>query len=507
MTQPRPPNLLIVVMDCMRADDFPGSPTAVTGMPVAEALRKESWVFPRAASPCSWTIPSHASLFTGLYPWEHGAHAKGNLQLGAMVPRVPQLLRQLGYRTLSLSANHLVSPALGLVDGFDRCGWAGWWEPYYRPGPRPAPPHLSGVVEGNGTSQLEKLRQGPAWRLLKRSSRAVYRFPFLLDAAGRVVRHLTAPESNGELAISPWIEPTLERWLADTPADQPVFGFINLLEAHEPYYPDHELAKGLLDWWRYSRTRQDGVGWLAGRWEPSTSDLARLRTMCREMVRALDRRLGRIVQVMRDAGRWDNTALVLTSDHGQAFGEHGMLFHMLRLNESLVRIPLWYRPPGGVGGGRVGKGWASLVDVAPTLLEAAGDSGALLSSGLPLDHLLDTPRPSPAFSVADGLVWTTIIPEHERGRLSARRRAEFDHIWVAGYQGSRKLLYQAGREPPALYDIDADPGEEVDLWPTEGGRFTELSEETRRIARQLTESRTPPTPPDVEDRLRSWGYI
>ncbi|MCI4351653.1 MAG: sulfatase-like hydrolase/transferase, partial [Thermoplasmata archaeon] len=68
-------------MDCVRARDFPGGPEPVTGMPTVEALAKESVQFPRAVSPAPWTIPSHASLFTGLYPWEHGVTMVGEVAL------------------------------------------------------------------------------------------------------------------------------------------------------------------------------------------------------------------------------------------------------------------------------------------------------------------------------------------------------------------------------------------------------------------------------------------
>ncbi|MCI4330741.1 MAG: sulfatase-like hydrolase/transferase [Thermoplasmata archaeon] len=505
-TNPTLPDLVIVVMDCVRADDFAAAIDAGL-MPFAASLRARSTVFPRAVAPCSWTVPSHASLFTGLYPWEHGAHAKSNLKLSPDVPRITEQLKRLGYTTLSLSANHLISPDLGLVSGIDRAAWAGWWEPYYR-GDRPTrPPHLLGA-EGEGDSRrLAKVRGGALWGIMKRSSHAVHRYPFLLDAGGRFVQRLKLPGTPTDLSVSPWIEPTLARWLSEIPREQPFFAFVNLLEAHEPYYPGPELAPGLTSWIRWSGGRQDGVGWLSGRWNPTAQQFARLHGLCREMFRAIDRRLASLVQALQQAGRWENTVLVLTSDHGQAFGEHGSLFHMLQVHDPLLRIPLWLRLPHDEGEGRTAVGWASLIDVVPTLLSRVGTPDGMATSGVSLERLVDEPRPTAVYAMADGLVWTTIIPDHERERLATDRRDDLDRVLVAGYEGDRKLVFDATRSTQKLFDLRVDPGEDHDLWAAESAGAAALSDELQRVGRRLLESRTPQTPADVEERLRSWGYI
>src|SRR5580692_752059 len=117
------PNLLLVVLDCVRAWDFPGGSNAAGPMPFVDSLRRESVDHPRTSSVAHWTVPAHASMFTGLYPWEHGVHAKGRLKLDAQGEAVGSLLQGAGYHTLSISANGLIAPSLGLVDGIDRSAW------------------------------------------------------------------------------------------------------------------------------------------------------------------------------------------------------------------------------------------------------------------------------------------------------------------------------------------------------------------------------------------------
>jgi arylsulfatase A-like enzyme len=507
LTGQPPPNVLVIVFDCGRADDFPGGTRAVTNMPFADRLRRESLWFPRAVSPAPWTVPSHASLFTGLYPWEHGAHAKSALKLVDGIPRLPGLLRQRGYRTMSLSANHLISPDLGFTDGFDRAAWAGWWEPYYRISGNGHPPHTLDEVGAASSSGLRKLQHGPAWQALKLTSRVVYRFPFVTDSAGRFTQRLRHPEAPELPGVSPWIEPTLERWVRETPSDQPVFAFVNLLETHEPYYPTSEWGSDFSGWLARSRARQDHVGWLAGTWTPSVEQYRRLHDLFRENLSEADRRLAALAEVFQRTGRWDDTTVVITSDHGQAFGEHDVLFHMLRLEEPLVRIPLWIRRARGRSPPGEATGWASLVDVAPTIAEDAELSGALVTSGFPLGQLRDGPRPSPALAAADGLVWKTIIPEHERGRLSDQRKHAFDRVLVAGWEGDVKVLYDAADDRLRAFDIRADPDEKVDIWAGRSPELASLAGEVRSVAGRMAEHSPASVSDDVEERLRSWGYI
>jgi arylsulfatase A-like enzyme len=502
-----PPNVLVIVLDCGRADDFPGGQHAVTNMPFADRLRRESLWFPNAVTTAPWTVPSHASLFTGLYPWEHGAHAKSALKLVEGIPRLPALLRERGYRTMSLSANHLISPDLGFTQGFDRAAWAGWWEPYLRVSGSGRPPHALDEAAKTGSAGLGRLQHGPLWQAVKLTSRVVYRFPFVTDSAGRFsqrLRHPTEPELPG---VSPWIEPTLDRWLAETPAEQPVFAFVNLLETHEPYYPMSEWGSDFSGWLRRGRARQDHVGWLAGSWTPTADQYRQLHELFRENLREADRRLAALAEVFQRRGRWDDTTVVVTSDHGQAFGEHDVLFHMLRLEEPLVRIPLWVRRARQRSPAGEGVGWASLVDVAPTLAEDAELPYPLVSSGVPLGQLRDHRRPGPVLAAADGLVWKTIIPEHERGRLSERRKHEFDRILVAGWDGDVKVVYDAADDQLRAYDVRRDPDERTDLWPSRSPELASLAGEVRGVAGRMSESSSVAVSSDVEERLRSWGYI
>lgn len=499
------PDIVIVVLDCGRSFDFPGGPEPVEGMRFLESLRPESVAYPRAVSPSAWTVPGHASLFTGLYPWEHEVHMKSSLSLSPSVPTLASRLRDRGYATLSLSANGFIGPDFGLLGGFEDAAWGLWWEKFLRFPDRESPHRatwMPTVTAGTGVPPSEgsgRLPLGFAHRFIEGKD-PVWMGP-AVNLMNLGIRQLRYRDRTSALPVSPWIEPTLAAWLAKQNPDRPVFCFLNLLELHEPYVADPLDWSGPLRWGAAAFQRTDKIGFYSGRWQPSPREFARLRSLYRAALRSIDRRIARIVEILRTAGRWRDSLFVLTGDHGQAFGERGYLYHAARVWEPVVRVPLWVRWPRGRGGGRTGEGWASLIDVAPTALEAAGLDPSPSVAGRPLDLLVDRPRDGPVYSVADGLQGKTQVE-----RLAPECVPRWDAPWVAAYQGSEKILFDTGTDRFEAHDVERDRREERDLFASDPTRFGSLTEGAREIAGRLVARVPARIAPEVDQLLRSWGY-
>lgn len=496
------PNVLLIVLDCVRASDFNGQDSLASGMPCCDQLRKESAVFPRATSPTPWTLPSHASLFSGVQPWESGCHWKGNLKLDSGVPRLATLLKAAGYRTLALSANPLICPTFNLLDGFDHAAWARWWEPYFRfAGPQPPPEEISDSLELKNSSS--RVRSGVIDEFLRESTFLAHRYPFLLEAGSRAIHNFRSDSDDWQPVTSRWIEPTLERWVRDTPMTQPVFAFVNLLDAHEPYFFDSSVAPGIRGALQYLRARQDNIRYDAGQLDLRPSILEFLHRLYLRMIRLMDSRIDRLVSTLRETDRWDDTLVILTSDHGQAFGEHGILYHMVRVDEQLIRVPLWVRFPEGRFKGTSAKGWASLVDVVPTVLDNVGGISTGPLSGVSLERLIDSGRPGPLAAVSDGVPWG-----HNRSKFPARRLADLDRIRVAVYEGDSKVVVEGADESEiASFDVSRDPGEKENLFEKSQREFRVLRTEAERVRLRMTESPRVDLPSEAEERLKSWGYL
>ncbi len=495
---PGRPDFLTVVLDCVRASDFVGPNGGSPSMPFVSELRRSSVVFPRAAATAPWTIPSHASLFTGLYPWENGVHMPNALRLEASVPTVASMLARAGYSTFAASANGFICPELGLVSGFEAATWGDWWERYVRIPTRELPPRALNF------GPTQRLPSGPQWAALEEKAWALHRFPVVLEVLNRINGQIRFAENPRRLAVSPWIEETVRRWLSQQPSGTPTHCFVNLLDAHEPYLTDPGIQRGLRAWRRLTRVRMDRTSILAGKWAPGPEEFEVLHELYVAMIRFLDRRVQRLVEVYREAGRWENTVMVLTSDHGQAFGEHGHLFHGQRLWEPLLRIPMLLRIPGRTDQGGVGAGWVSLVDIAPTQLELAGeDPAGRFPSAYPMTNMLNAPRPAPAMAMADGVHHMTMV----KTIASPERIADWDRKWIAAYQDETKMLFDATRGEFHAFDIVRDPGETRDVYRPEDPEFVAMEAPMRQAAARLMGSAPATEAADVTERLKSWGYL
>jgi arylsulfatase A-like enzyme len=497
---PDRPDLLLVVLDCVRAWDFPGGRSAPGAMPFVDSLRKESVVFPKAASVAHWTVPAHASMFTGLYPWEHGVHAKGLLKLDAHGESAAALLQGSGYHTLSISANGLIAPSLGLVEGIDRGAWG--VSLFNRIGARQRPPQGSGVTSERAAN-VEKAVRSRLGSLSYWAAAWLAREPGSWDLMTRIAMQVRHPSDGVRPRLANWLEPTVRSWIAEAPKDRPMYCFINLLDAHEPYLAEPEVVRSARAWWSYARTRQDRLGWVRGDWRPTRTELELLHELYRAMVVAMDRRLEQIVAAFRDAGRWDRTTMILTSDHGQAFGDHDALFHILGVDEAEVRVPLSVRFAGRRHAGETAAGWASLIDVYATLLdEGRVPMPPRPSNPVSLETLVSAPRSDPIYAMSDGLVHAS-----DARQAPGERRAKLDRLIVAGYEGDFKIVHDPVSGELRAFRPDDDPDEAHDLADRHGPELGALAEGVRDVGRRILAGPEASLPTDVEDRLRSWGYI
>jgi len=294
-------------MDCVRATDFPLSSDREWKTPFFDSLSRESIVYSNAVSPSPWTLPSHASLFSGLDPWQSGCNWKGDLRLDPTSPRLAGTLRDSGYRTLGLSANPLVSPAFNMSQGFDRFAWSAWWEPYVRfvaGTPHPIEDltrsDRRGPAEGSRRTRLVDL-------FAKRSVGFFHKHPFLLDGGSRMLQGLHSQTGRPDVGISRWIEPTLESWIRDVEQSVPIYAFINLLEAHEPYFATPAQNRRLTSLMAYTRIRQDNIGFLAGEWSPRRGEFDALHDLYCYSISILDTRVRSIVEILKRSERWENT--------------------------------------------------------------------------------------------------------------------------------------------------------------------------------------------------------
>jgi choline-sulfatase len=251
-------------------------------------------------------------------------------------------------------------------------------------------------------------------------------------------------------------------WLRSPPKSK-FFAWVHLYDPHAPYAPPEPYAS------RYAGRPYDGeVAW------------------CDELV-------GRLVTALRETGALENTLVVVTSDHGEALGEHGEDVHGYFVYEATLRVPLIIRGPGVTPGTRVGT-LARTIDLFPTVLELMGVGGGQASSGRSFAPALRGERVTDEPAFAESLV---PLLHYGWSDLRAVRDGRWKYILAPR---------------PELYDLDADPGE---LHNLAGEQETRARAMRSGLERQLQKERsssgktggTSGIPPELLERLGALGYV
>jgi arylsulfatase A-like enzyme len=473
-----PPHVLCVVLDTARADAFEpyGAPAGST--PTVADLAARGRADPSAFAAASWTLPSHAAMFTGLMPRAAGlAQAPGGKPFGARPVLeglrhrlVPEVLRRAGYHTAAVSSNLWITERSGFATGFD--------EFVLVETGRQAVMHRS--------DRRSRLR----WALAGMRARSD-------DGAGEAGR-------------------VLARMVDERPR-RPCFWFVNLTECHSPYLPPRPYNDlSALDRMRAADEARrhltlDAV-WraCAGGFDVPDDALERMRHLYRRSVRSLDDWLARVLEHLDGAGILDDTLVIVTSDHGENFGEGELLAHAFSLDDRLVRVPFVVAGPGA---GENGDSPFSLAALPRFLADAAGLVDHPWSDDLPTDVALaqfDPPAPADDERILEAVA---------RWGLGDEAIARITTPFTAVTDGRRKLV-RAGSED-LLYELESDPLELAPLALNgargrgERGDLAALWAGLEHPAAQATaEPAVAPTAPvpqtemaQLEEQMRLLGYM
>lgn len=495
-----PPDVFIVVVDCLRSPATWPHDAPPQVMPNLANLGEECVTFDRAATVAPWTIPAHASILTGLYPWEHGTNYKARLDLAPTFRNLAVELRELGYSSVCISGNPLLDRTSGITRPFETSYSAKWWESIFRRGglvPKGAEGTIQGASNGSAWNGSRTLSDSAA----QLAARAALRYPIIPNVVNYVLEKARADGSTG-VRPSPWIEESFSSWIASHRDSERLFGLVNLIDAHEPYLVPRSGHLSLGDWLGYVGVPQERSGFLTGNWKPSGMDLRRLRQLYLWAVLEADRRVGEICEVLRRAGRWDNSLVIFTSDHGQSFLERGMLFHGLSIDDSVVRVPLWLKLPGAKRKGAHVYRWVSLVDIAPAVSDVVGIVGWTDTSGQSLLRTIDEPRAQPVLTMNDGQGIHPAIRAWVPQTITER----FDRVQLAAFEGSWKVMLDVATDHVEAELVrDGLPAIDQEGPETRTIRGTTV-DRLRAIAARLRNSESRAQNPEVLQRLKAWGY-
>lgn len=426
----RPPNILLVVWDTARRDRMSLYGHTLTTTPFVDAWARQARVYDNCTSTGSTTVPAHGSIFTGLLPYQHGAH-NNRPHLDPQWRTLAELLKARGYATYSFCANPHISQETYFTRGFDLDEHP-WSPPYLEEAIRITASKIT--PEDESTELAERIRRGlplMEWNV----------------------------KTSGALA-----QRGVEKWLDARPADQPFFIFLNYMEVHRPLIPPREYRERFMSPDQVDRSYKVDRTWVPtwafafGLHEYTPEELELTALTYDAAMAELDDLFRDLIESLRARGALENTVVVLTSDHGEHLGEHHMLDHQFSVYNELIYVPLIVHYPPRFPAGRDPRP-AMNMDLLPTLLELAG-AAPPPDLATVARHLLELPEQRPRLGE---------YPEAPPDAISRVERAypSFDgRPWNralrAFYNEPYKLIWASdGRHE--LYHVLDDPGERHNL--------------------------------------------
>ncbi|HXE57982.1 MAG TPA: sulfatase [Gemmatimonadales bacterium] len=399
------PNVLLLVIDTQRADHLSAYGYRRPTTPTLDRFAREGTLFENASATSSWTLPAHATLMTGRLLHEHRAGIMRRPYLDDRFPTLAEVLRGAGYATGGFVANTFWC---GRQTGLDR-GFIRYEDFYGKPGDA-----VARTVLGRRL----------AYEWLPRFG--------LDDVPGRK----RAEDLNRDLLE--WIDGIGER---------PFFAFVNYFDVHAPLVPPPGFAGRFSGDPRRRRRGEVDIGALtAERKLPPPDALRRMVDEYDESLLYLDSQLERLFAELDRRGILDRTLVVVTSDHGESWGEHGLLYHGHSLYRNQTHVPLIVRFPGRVPGG-LRAGWPVGLDQVPVTV---GELVGIGSTPFPGRSLFDSLAAGPVLSEVgrrNGVpkAWPT-----GRGSVASLTTAEWHYIEIESGEAE-------------LYDLRHDPGERRNL--------------------------------------------
>ncbi len=402
------PNVLVIVMDTVRADHLSLQGYERETDPTLKRLASEGVMFENAYASSSWTLTSHASLFTGRWPYEH--KADGGRYLDETYPTIAEALTERGYRTGAFNGNfETVTSHWGFARGFLH------FEDYYQTLPQLAVSSVYG-------------------RFLE-----YYVFHKVFNMEFSIDRRW-GPSVN-QSALD-WIEQD----------DKPFFAFVNYYDAHAPYTSPERA--------RFSEFENPG-GLVNTDW--TTADIYNPKTD--EQIQGeidaydggiyyTDQQIDLLLKELDSRGKLDNTIVVITSDHGELFGEHGLWEHHNSLYKPVIHVPLvvWY-PKSVPQNLRIDTPVSNTL-VPAMLLELLGEPEQTMFPGPSLARLWIDPASAASFPdpIAEMAESTWVNPNHLsiKGDMVSVISSDWQYI-EHEFNGVE------------LYDLNDDPNQENNL--------------------------------------------
>ncbi len=495
------PDIALLVLDTQRVDRLSCYGYSVETSPHLDKFARDATLFTQAVSPAQWTVPAHASMFTGVYSSQHVLWDVESA-LSPTIPTVAERLGPAGYFTVGFSNNHLIGSRLnnGLNRGFKL------FINYGR----------SRKVSRTDTPESSSL-QARILRMIVHSAmlKKILLLPQIRPLAKALFWNEKDIKGNTAQSLS-----DAAQFMIDRPGllpNQPLFTFINLMGVHTPYDPPAWAIERFVPQFSNGSIKKQlknfdaelrGVSSLLPG-QRSSEWMSILNGLYDAQVVAQDVLLGNFFDRIRDAGVLDNTLFIVVSDHGEHLGEKQLLGHSFGAYRELLHVPLLIRDPlGDLPHGATRDTCVSIRRIFHTVLAAAGIATSE-EEALTLTRS-NTKDFETALVFAESQLPRDARAKTERNYPDLLKARGYDQTHLVAYGSGYKLI-MAGESCVGLYDVCDDPTESRDLQQTMPDEVEALGQHIRDFVQQ-SGSVTPKVGAKIDDavlleRLRALGYV
>lgn len=510
------PNIMLIILDTLRRDHLSAYGYQRPTSPHLDEFSTSASVFDRAIAPAQWTIPSHASMFTGLYPGTHQL-TQANGTLSGSYPTLAEILQVDGYHTVGFSNNPLVGVLNnGLTRGFSE---------FY---------NYSGAAPNRPVDQKRSRVRREVVRQFRR-------------VAGRISNQVAQHDPLFRMSLNPLFFPALSRFVnykGDTErslddlmdywtnhqagkAEKPLFAFINLMGAHTPYRPPQDylkhIAPDLLNdrqsFAFINRFNGDPARWASPTEDPLTDwQQYALDAFYDAEIAHQDMQVGRLLAYLEKSGALDDTLVIIAADHGEGHGDHKFFGHGFVVYQELVHVPLMIHYPAYFPAKHI-KTNVSTRRIFHTVLDFAGIQPPLATDDPNADvenlSLVRATNGRPDFeggiAFAEAVPPTTFLHVMEHRDPSLIESLHLRQIRRGVYEGNHKLA-MVGEGIEGLFDITQDPTETQDIARHHHEKVDSLKQKVGDFVVESTQRRADNgvhdgVSEDVVDNLRQLGYF
>jgi arylsulfatase A-like enzyme len=438
------PNVLLLILDTVRASSLQLYGHSVPNTPVLSKLAARGVVFDRAVSTAPWTLPSHVGILSGNYTSD--VLLGYRTPVSTEKPFLAEILKENGYRTGAFVANlYYTTASRGLSRGFIR------YEDF-----------VPSLGEFALTSSLG----------------------FYIASRRKVVPGLEDDFTVLNRKTATTVSRDFLDWLDDTKStagSQPFFAFLNFMDAHAPYDPRAPIGTPFVkgERWKKYHIDRNGASW-SDRHSLKGAPLDAEISAYEGAIAYIDHEIGVLLEELERRSQLSNTIVIVTSDHGEEFREHGLLAHAVSLYWPAIHVPLIIAGPGGIPRGTRVPRAVTLRDLAATITDLVGIPGNRRPPGESLARLWDTNG-----EYASGSTGSPVLSQ-----LRASASAAEDSPLSKGDMQSllvddRYHFIRYGDGAEQVFDIEVDPWEKTDLSSSAVGqwvraRFRPLFPDLRR---------------------------